>query len=140
MTAIVGLALEAIEIAVLAYLAYQGKKVYQILAGAAESTEDKFSDNGLNNDYIQSVLNILDSKGLNSDITVDNDGRRWISVSTKDGKNALNIVRLDEDHFGRNASWKSTEREVVNIINNEVKSFLEKFESKEENNAKDKKD
>lgn len=113
------------------------RKMLQLFISNSEDLESAISDNDLNNDYIQSALNILDSKKLNCDIVSDDDGHRWIAVSTSDGKNVLNLLRLDDENFGPNVDWKKTEKKLINLINNEVKDFLEKFEEKNATNKKD---
>lgn len=88
---------------------------------------DKYSDNGLSNDNIQAILNVVLSKGYDPDITTDNEGHRWISVQTKDGKNAFNLVRIDSENFGPNASFDKVEKKVINIIDTKLKDFLSSF-------------
>lgn len=93
-------------------------KLYKKLEG------EFFNDDGLNNDYIQSVLNILDSHNIESDLVRDNEGSQWISVKSKDGKRRLNILRLDEKNFGKGVEFETVERRLNKMLANEVEKFL----------------
>lgn len=107
------------------------KNINNILIKINSYSDESISDNGFNNDYIQSALNIINDKGYDCDIVPDQYGHRWIAIRSSDGKDFLNIIRIDDENFGANANWKNTESKLNNILNSDhIKNFLQKFEEK----------
>lgn len=95
----------------------------------------RFSDNGMNMDFIQKSLDTLTQAGYDPEITMDNDGHRWISVEVEKF-NTVNVLRLDEGNFGRDAKWADVEATLQNAIEKvipEIKAEIEKENSKKEN-------
>ena len=93
--------------------------------------EEMFNDNELNTIFIQKALDMISEAGYEPDITVDNNGQRWISA--KVGENAsVNAIKLSKDLF-KSKNFDPIKKIVENEINVVLPAFKKDLEEKENN-------
>lgn len=107
-------------------------KLEDMLKKLTVAGEEIFNDNELNTVFIQKALDTLSEAGYEPDISVDENGQRWITAKVAENTN-VNTIKLSKELF-QSKNFGPIEKILKNEINEVLPSFVEKI--KGEQNAK----
>lgn len=107
-------------------------KIEDMLKKLTVAGEEIFNDNELNTVFIQKALDTLSEAGYEPDISVDENGQRWITAKVAENTN-VNTIKLSKELF-QSKNFGPIEKILKNEINEVLPSFVEKI--KGEQNAK----
>lgn len=107
-------------------------KLEDMLKKLTVAGEEIFNDNELNTVFIQKALDTLSEAGYEPDISVDENGQRWITAKVAENTN-VNTIKLSKELF-QSKNFGPIEKILKNEINEVLPSFIEKI--KGEQNAK----
>ena len=93
--------------------------------------EDVFNDNQLNVVFIQKSLDMLAEAGYEPDISVDDNGQRWIAAKIDDTTN-VNVIKLSKELF-QSRNWSPIEKIIKNEINEIIPAMKKQIKEKKEN-------
>lgn len=106
------------------------KKIERGLHSLTVAGEDMFNDNQLNTVFIQKSLDMLSEAGYEPDITVDDNGQRWIAAKVDDNTN-VNVIKLSKDLF-QSRDWSPIEKIMKNEINEVIPALKEQIANNKE--------
>lgn len=107
------------------------KRIEKSLHSFTVAGEDTFNDNQLNAVFIQKSLDMLTEAGYEPDITVDDNGQRWIAAKIDDTAN-VNVIKLSKELF-QSRDWSPIEKIIKNEINEIIPAMKKQIKEKKEN-------
>lgn len=99
-----------------------------VVSNAYKSVDDAFSDNGLNNDYIQKSLDYLDENGYEPTLNVDDNGHQWLAAKLSEN-NSVNLLRIDKETFGKKANFDDIKKTLENFVNVVIPNMKKEIEN-----------
>lgn len=117
-TAIVSLAFNIALLALVVSILKRLDKIQSMLKTLSVAGEDIWNDNELNTVFIQKALDILSEHGYEPDISVDENGHRWISAKLPNGQQC-NVIKLSKELF-KSRDFKP----IQEILNTQVTETL----------------
>lgn len=91
--------------------------------------EDTFNDNEYNTAFIQKALDMLSEAGYEPDISIDENGHRWISAKI-DENTSVNTIKLSKELF-KSKDFNPIKKQLENEIENVLPTFKNKETKKE---------
>lgn len=107
------------------------RKIEKNLHSITVAGEDVFNDNQLNAVFIQKSLDMLAEAGYEPDISVDDNGQRWIAAKIDDTTN-VNVIKLSKELF-QSRNWSPIEKIIKNEINEIIPAMKKQIKEKKEN-------
>lgn len=107
------------------------RKIEKNLHSITVAGEDVFNDNQLNVVFIQKSLDMLAEAGYEPDISVDDNGQRWIAAKIDDTTN-VNVIKLSKELF-QSRNWSPIEKIIKNEINEIIPAMKKQIKEKKEN-------
>lgn len=105
------------------------KKIEDEIHSFTIAGEDTFNDNEYNTVFIQKALDMLSEAGYEPDISIDENGHRWISAKI-DENTSVNTIKLSKELF-KSKDFNPIKKQLENEIENVLPTFKNKETKKE---------
>lgn len=105
------------------------KKIEDEIHSFTIAGEDTFNDNEYNTAFIQKALDMLSEAGYEPDISIDENGHRWISAKI-DENTSVNTIKLSRELF-KSKDFNPIKKQLENEIENVLPTFKNKEIKKE---------
>lgn len=105
------------------------KKIEDEIHSFTIAGEDTFNDNEYNTAFIQKALDMLSEAGYEPDISIDENGHRWISAKI-DENTSVNTIKLSKELF-KSKDFNPIKKQLENEIENVLPTFKNKEIKKE---------
>lgn len=121
----------SIAVTLIAYflIAKELKKIENEIHSFTIAGEDTFNDNEYNTAFIQKALDMLSEAGYEPDISIDENGHRWISAKI-DENTSVNTIKLSKELF-KSKDFNPIKKQLENEIENVLPTFKNKETKKE---------
>jgi len=121
----------SIAITLMAYILITKKlkKIEDEIHSFTIAGEDTFNDNEYNTAFIQKALDMLSEAGYEPDISIDENGHRWISAKI-DENTSVNTIKLSKELF-KSKDFNPIKKQLENEIENVLPTFKNKEIKKE---------
>lgn len=131
MVAYILLSIISIAITLMAYILITKKlkKIEDEIHSFTIAGEDTFNDNEYNTAFIQKALDMLSEAGYEPDISIDENGHRWISAKI-DENTSVNTIKLSKELF-KSKDFNPIKKQLENEIENVLPTFKNKETKKE---------
>lgn len=131
MVAYILLSIISIAITLMAYILITKKlkKIEDEIHSFTIAGEDTFNDNEYNTAFIQKALDMLSEAGYEPDISIDENGHRWISAKINENT-SVNTIKLSKELF-KSKDFNPIKKQLENEIENVLPTFKNKETKKE---------
>lgn len=131
MVAYILLSIISISVTLMAYILITKKlkKIEDEIHSFTIAGEDTFNDNEYNTAFIQKALDMLSEAGYEPDISIDENGHRWISAKI-DENTSVNTIKLSKELF-KSKDFNPIKKQLENEIENVLPTFKNKETKKE---------
>lgn len=128
---IILLSIISISVTLMAYILITKKlkKIEDEIHSFTIAGEDTFNDNEYNTAFIQKALDMLSEAGYEPDISIDENGHRWISAKI-DENTSVNTIKLSRELF-KSKDFNPIKKQLENEIENVLPTFKNKETKKE---------